>query len=153
MPNYRTHSLTNLFLILPFATWGAYRLFEPAQEEGATFIGCFIYATLFMSPDVDLAHQNKLFSLKGLLTLPFRLYALLFSHRGLSHMPIVGTLTRLIYLSVLSLIIYVLVYQTIPSFSTLLELIKSHKALILWGLFGAFLADIAHETLDCFKIG
>jgi uncharacterized metal-binding protein len=148
MPNYRTHSVTNLFLILPLAYTGAAYFFKPTQEEAATFIGCFTYATLFMSPDVDLAYQNKLFSLKGVLTLPFRLYALIFSHRGLSHMPIIGTLTRLIYLAAISIIVYGMVNQVFPSFPLILDFIKNHDLLIFWGISGAFMADLAHEALD-----
>ncbi len=148
MPNYRTHSVTNLLLVLPLAYSAAAYFFKPSQEEAATFIGCFTYATLFMSPDVDLAYQNKLFSLKGVLTLPFRLYGRIFSHRGLSHMPIIGTLTRLIYLGVISIIGYALLNRVPPSFSMILDFIKNHDLLIFWGICGAFIADLAHEALD-----
>ena len=146
MANYQTHTLVNLFLILPLTTWGLYALIHPTEKETALFIASFVYTTLFMSPDVDLAHQNKLFSLKGLLTFPFRLYSHLFSHRGLSHMPFIGTLTRILYLLALFSLSYLLIYQTLPSFS----FIKEHQAFLLFGLYGAFLADLAHELLDFF---
>ncbi|MBP9840808.1 MAG: DUF2227 family putative metal-binding protein [Simkaniaceae bacterium] len=150
MPNYQTHSIANLILVLPLSIWSAYHFFAPNQEEVATFAGCFIYTTLFMSPDVDLASKNKLLSLKGILTLPFHLYARLFSHRGLSHMPVIGTLTRLLYLFFLFLIIYTLYYETAPSFSKIHAFIHSYSSLFFSGFLGACIADIAHEGLDFF---
>ena len=144
MPNYRTHSFANLFLILPPISLALYHFLTPSEENILTFIGCFTYATLFMSPDVDLAHKNKLFSLKGLLTLPFRPYALFFSHRGISHLPVIGTLTRLLYLFFLFFLIYILLYKEIPA------LYITSNALFIWGFGGACLADIAHECLDFF---
>jgi uncharacterized metal-binding protein len=62
------------------------------------FAGAFIYGSFFLHPDVDLARNIRLFSLKGLLTLPFRPYSYLFAHRGISHMPLIGTLTRVVWL-------------------------------------------------------
>ena len=96
MPRRRTHTKFNLFLGLPL-TLGAilYSLKIPLLPL-LIFSICFIYGTLYFSPDLDLANQIKFFSLKGILTAPFRLYSGIFRHRRFSHKPILGTLSRII---------------------------------------------------------
>jgi uncharacterized metal-binding protein len=100
-----------------------------------------------MNPDVDISDKNKLFSLKGLLTFPFRLYSKIFKHRGLSHSPIFGTMTRLLFLFILFLILLFLLNKTISS-KDFLSFFLSYKTYILFALSGIFLADLCHLLLD-----
>lgn len=101
-----------------------------------------------MSPDMDLAHQIKPLSLRGILTLPFRLYSRIFRHRGLSHHPLLGTLTRLLFLGLLALLLYAAIYRAFPSHKTLLKALSTHKPFIIYGFGGVFLADLSHLALD-----
>lgn len=151
MANYKAHATFNLLCVLPFAAWGVIHFFHPSQKLGACFIATFAYSTLFMSPDVDLAHQNKLLSLKGILILPFRLYSHLFAHRGLSHVPIIGTLTRLVYLGAIALLVYFVLNKALPSMTLLQGLFQRYDIYILYGLAGVILADIGHLILDSFS--
>ncbi|MCH9613583.1 MAG: hypothetical protein SP1CHLAM54_05880 [Chlamydiia bacterium] len=151
MANYKAHSTFNLLLILPLAAWGVVHFFNPTHKVGACFIATFAYSTLFMSPDVDLANQNKLLSIKGILTLPFRLYSRLFAHRGLSHIPIIGTVTRLAYLGAIALLAYYVMNKTLPSMESLALIFQSYDIYILYGLAGIVLADIGHLILDLFS--
>lgn len=151
MANYKAHSTFNLLLLLPLATWGMLHFFKPDKQLGAAFIAAFAYSTLFMSPDVDLAHQNKLFSVKGILTLPFRLYSRIFAHRGLSHVPIIGTLTRLAYLGAIGLVCYYCMNKAIPDLESLKVLYQTYDTLILYGVAGIVVADVGHLTLDFFS--
>ncbi|MDE3048256.1 MAG: DUF2227 family putative metal-binding protein, partial [Verrucomicrobiota bacterium] len=100
-------------------------------QEGVSFVAAFLYGTFFLHPDLDIAYKIKLFSLKGLLTLPFRPYSYLFRHRGISHMPVVGTLTRVLWLS---LLLWLFCGLTLPP---------------LWfALAGLAVADLFHILLD-----
>ena len=101
-----------------------------------------------MSPDVDVANQIKLFSLRGLITLPFRLYAALFSHRGISHHPIWGSITRIVYLSALFFAGLYLYSKTLPSAVDLFYLYSKYKIQIWTGVAAIFLADFCHLILD-----
>ncbi len=148
MSNFKTHTRINLILALPLLLGGAYYFFSPKPIELVTFGCCFIYGTLFMSPDVDLASQIKLFSIRGLFTLPFRSYALFFRHRGLSHSLIFGTLTRVIWLGLHALLFAYLVYQIQPDKQTFWKFIQYYKAYIIFGVSGLFLADTAHLAVD-----
>lgn len=95
MPAYRTHVRFNLLIALPVSLLVLAHFQGGSAERLIPFAGTFVYGTLFLHPDLDLARQVKLFSIKGLLTLPFRPYSYLFSHRGISHWPVIGTLSRI----------------------------------------------------------
>lgn len=65
------------------------------------FTGAYVAASLFLSPDLDLAHSGASRRWQGARFL-WRPYAVLFRHRGLSHSPLAGPVTRLLYLAVLA---------------------------------------------------
>ena len=119
----------------------------------------YIYSTLYFNPDMDIAHKYRLFSIKGLLTLPMRLfYAPFFKHRGISH-TLLGTFTRLISMTVFLIIVtlpFLLVEFTFDEAislsklhgETILLLGKDYLNYILAGLAGVFAADMVHITSD-----
>lgn len=148
MANYKTHSALNILLFLPLAVAGDYFFFHPSHLQLGVFAGAFLYGTLFMSPDLDLAHQIKLFSLRGVLTFPFRMYSRVFSHRGISHSLLFGTCTRLVWLGLLGLLVMFVVYSFNPDFSSFLSFVKKHQLVLLQAFAGVFLADAAHLLVD-----
>ena len=101
-----------------------------------------------MSPDLDLANQIKLVSIRGFFTFPFRAYAKFFRHRGLSHSIIFGTLTRILWLGLIGLGIFFAIYKAVPKTQDFLSFFFKHKAYILTGLAGVFFADMCHLLLD-----
>ena len=152
MSNYRTHVTFNLLFGLPLVASGAYYFYEPPIYFFLTFILSFCFATCYMNPDLDLIHLIKPFSLRGILTLPFRFYSRFFKHRGLSHSIWFGTATRVIWLFGVALLIFYLVYQTIPSEKTFLFYLNSYKLYLIYALAGIVLADFFHLVLDYRKI-
>lgn len=137
MPAYRTHVRFNLLIALPLSILALTQVSEGTAERLVSFAGTFVYGTLFLHPDLDLARQVKLFSIKGLLTFPFRPYSRLFSHRGISHWPLVGTLTRIGWAyGILTLLGY-----AFPPLSSV-------ETAFLLGGFAA--ADLFHILLDRF---
>ncbi len=135
MPAYRTHVRFNLFLALPLLCYGLSN-----NLSDAAFFGLgFTYSTFFLHPDMDLARQIKLFSIKGLLTLPFRPYSYLFHHRGISHWPIIGTLTRLLWAALLLWLLCDWAGQPFPGLQSI------H---VNWLFLGIAVADLTHEALD-----
>ena len=148
MAQYKTHTLFNLLLALPLFLAALFYLLHPKLYYEATFAGAFLYGTLFMSPDLDIANKIKLFSLRGFFSLPFRLYARVFKHRGLSHHVIFGTLTRVLWLAIAALGILYLVNQALPSRDSVMNLYQMYKPFIWYGLGGLFAADLCHLLLD-----
>lgn len=154
MSNYAGHARFNLLLLLPIAGSAAYFLGLPLPSI-LLAAGAFAYGTLFMSPDLDLAYQIRLASLRGILSIPFRSYARLFSHRGLSHSILFGTATRLIWLLLfilLALFFWNLVAPLVhlrPS-RPFEETLRHYQPQLLCCLAGLLLADWGHLLLDRF---
>ncbi len=141
MPRYRTHTGFNL-LLLPLLAYllGKYE----GMEEGVLFSGGYLFATYFMSPDVDIYRSGPVRRWRWLsiLWLP---YSLLFSHRGLSHVPLIGTLTRIAYLGVVALIISLIVVRDTGVIEVWL---RAHRYELFWVAAGMFVADTLHSLLD-----
>jgi len=103
-----------------------------------------------MSPDMDVSHKIKPFSLRGLLSLPFLGYAKLFKHRGISHSLLLGSLTRVAWLGGIFLLVSYLFH--IPFLKTYSFYFTHYKQEILYSFLGIFTADGSHILLDrCFS--
>ena len=146
MALYKTHATFNIVVALPLLIWAGIYFLNPTLGQLIIFAATFAYATLFMSPDLDLANKIKLFSLRGLLSLPFRGYSRLFRHRGLSHSLFFGTLTRILWLGALLYLILFLFRRELPNQTQVLILLKNPS--FLFGLTGIALADMCHLLLD-----
>jgi len=146
MAQYKTHSTFNIFLALPLFLWAILYFFHPHLNLLITFASCFIYATLFMNPDLDVANKIKLFSLRGLLTLPFRGYSMIFRHRGLSHSFIFGTATRVLWLGGFFYGILFALDKPFFKKNELLAILQSDY--FLYGFSAIVLADFCHLILD-----
>jgi uncharacterized metal-binding protein len=141
MPSYRTHVSVNLFFGLPLALAALKYTVLSTPTDTICFIGAFIYGTFFLHPDLDLARNVRLLSLKGLLTFPFRPYSYLFRHRGISHMPVVGTLTRILWLLGFLWVLFTFFNWVYPNWI--------HWGPPLWfGIAGLAVADFYHVFLD-----
>jgi uncharacterized metal-binding protein len=151
MANYKTHSLFNVFLALPLLVLGIYFYLHPTRLELLTFVITFIYTTLFMSPDMDLAYKIKWYSIRGLLSIPFRTYARVFKHRGLSHGFIIGSITRILWLSLFIFLILYFSEWIFFSKKDLFSIYSYYKKELLYGFCGICLADGAHILLDKIK--
>lgn len=148
MAMYKTHTRFNLLVALPILGVGIYYLLHPPLAFVGTFIVAFTYTTLFMNPDLDLANQIRLFSLRGLFSIPFRSYAACFRHRGLSHHFVLGSLTRIVWLLGWLFIVFFLTYKALPSQKSLITMYTQYQPFILYGLAGVCFADWAHLLLD-----
>ncbi len=146
--SYKTHSLFNLLVAFPFCFAALIFIFHIDSRYILTFSLSFLFTTLFFGPDLDLAHQIKLKSVRGILSSPFRVYSKLFKHRGLSHVPIIGTLTRILFIFLFCLLLYFLCTFNFSCIETVSSFYKSHKPFFLFGFLGAAISDIFHIALD-----
>jgi uncharacterized metal-binding protein len=148
MAQYQTHVQFNIFFVLPFLIWVCVRYITFNYGYTYAFTSAFIYGTLFMNPDLDLADKIKLFSIKGFLTLPFRGYSLIFKHRGISHAPVWGTLTRILWLGILVTLILFLFDKTFLAKKDFLVFFHTYGDYLLFALGGFLFADLSHVVLD-----
>ena len=151
MALYKTHTKFNLIIGFPIISYLLFLLFHPVINYYLSFSFCFCYSTLFMNPDMDLANKIKLFSLKGLMTLPFRLYSVFFNHRGLSHNLFFGTLSRVLFLSLVYVGILSVIDYSFVSKKLYLNFWDSYRMYIIYGFSGLFTADLCHLLLDLKK--
>jgi len=145
MPAYRTHVTVNLCLGLPLGLAALKYTVLTTPPDILSFTTAFIYGTFFLHPDVDLARNVRLLSLKGLLTLPFRPYSHLFKHRGISHIPFIGTLTRIVWLIGFMWLLFGCLGLAFP------HLADWNHPLFWFGVGGLAVADLFHELLDLIK--
>lgn len=95
MPSGRVHETVNLLALPPTL----YFLPEPLPK--LPFAVGYLVGTFWLTPDLDLAtsRPSKRWGILRLIWLP---YAWLFPHRGLSHRPFLGALTRVLYLAAIA---------------------------------------------------
>lgn len=148
MPNYKEHAKFNILIALPLLLGAMYYFIHPHPHQLITFSGAFIYSTLFMNPDVDLTHQIRLLSIRGLFTLPFRSYSKIFKHRGLSHNVVLGSFTRIGWLILWAVIIFYGTYKALPETKIFFNFYKKYQFYFFYGLGGICLADWGHLLLD-----
>ena len=147
MAEYKTHTKFNLFLALPILIVILHRFFYISNINLCVFSLSFAYSTLFMSPDMDLSHQIRLFSVRGFFSFPFRVYSRFFRHRGISHKPVLGSISRIVWLfGFLSLIFFLI---NLP-FETkgLSGFFQKYQIQLFFGFIGITVADICHLILD-----
>ncbi len=158
MPSGRVHTRVGLALLLVLAA-GTIYLWVPLTEYfgkdklvecGLLFVLAYFFGTFLFSPDMDLARSEAMYNW-GLLRLLWYPYAKFLRHRGLSHIPILGTLSRVVYLLIMAYFGVFLANLTLGfnwqlSISDLLHQID--RTLFASALLGLFLPDLFHILAD-----
>jgi uncharacterized metal-binding protein len=104
----RTHELINLLALPGF-------LYFLPKEFYLSFSVGYVLGTFLLSPDLDLKHSKPSKRWKALKIL-WRPYQKKSKHRGISHIPLLGTLTRLLYIFLLITALYYLLYFLLSSY-------------------------------------
>lgn len=107
MPSGKTHLKIEIAL-LAAGTAGVIVLYREgliAWHEGGVFLGAYLFSSLLLSPDLDLARSraSRHWGLGRILWLP---YAMICRHRRLSHHLFFGPLSRILYLGAIGLSIF-----------------------------------------------
>ena len=157
MPSGKTHIRIDIFFLILMGAVAVYFRDDLVQrfgrdrlvEYGAVFAVSYLFGTFLLSPDLDLK-DNVSAKNWGLLRLFWRPYAALFRHRGLSHTPVVGSLTRILYMAV---VIYVVVAAANALFDMKIrmsfhDLQAANRNLALTALAGVCAPDLLHVLTD-----
>lgn len=142
MPNFKTHTLTNVGVSLPLFGY----LFVNNQDVLLPLALGYGLSTLIISPDLDL-YTSKVSRNWGLFRPLIWGYSKMFHHGQFSHKPILGTLTRYLYVIFIILVVtgvLAIWYETLLVWRYVTE---------LWSFFifmfvGSCIADLIHEFLD-----
>lgn len=141
MPSFSSHLIAN-FLVLS----GLYVLY--VQHPFLTtfqlifFIIGFFIGTVLLSPDIDVKSESA--RRCGVACTPYRK---IFSHRGISHHWLWGTVTRILYVLVIIGLLTGLVFVLklpLPD----ITIILTHPFEILMLILGIFIANILHTVID-----
>ena len=149
MASGRTHDIINLLALPPLVYY-----LKPTDYIG--FSAGYLAGTFFLSPDNDIYHSlpNKRWKFLRIIWKP---YTKIFSHRGISHYPIIGTLTRLLYLvivfSALFFVCYFLSTKIYPDSKKIFSDINLNigyltSPFFISFLIGLFLSEIIHILTD-----
>jgi len=99
MPSGRVHFKIEAGLLLPLGVGGILlaRGGWLSGKELAVFLLCYVFSSLFLSPDLDLwgSRATRRWGIGRVLWYP---YSKLFRHRSVSHNLLLGPLTRIVYL-------------------------------------------------------
>lgn len=147
MASGRTHDIVNLVAFGPIVYY-----LQPV--DFISFTAGYIAGTFFLSPDNDIYHssQNKRWKFLKFIWYP---YTRIFKHRGISHIPFYGMVTKLLYLSFIFLIFlfsvkltlkFILNNDIIDLKLSILDFIQ--QPYILLFLTGLFLSELMHIFTD-----
>ncbi|MCX7844855.1 MAG: metal-binding protein, partial [Candidatus Bipolaricaulota bacterium] len=136
MPSHRVHLALEL-VVLPPCLGAAYGL--GLREELLPLTLGYLAGSLFLSPDLDLYHSRPARRWRPLRVLWWP-YTRVFRHRGLSHHPLLGPLSRLLYLGLWALGAWAL--------AGLPQLRLPPAALALPFCAGLLLPQVLHVLLD-----
>ena len=122
-----------------------------------SFVVGWLFATLIFSPDTDIMPKKR----AGLLRFFLYPYSILFKHRGVSHMLLVGTLVRIVYgFVVFSTMLFVLngmgyvqfgapdFFQFVLSYFLNFDYSLIHYKIFVWLFVGMVGADLCHILFD-----
>ena len=122
-----------------------------------SFVVGWLFATLIFSPDTDVMPKKR----TGILQFFLYPYSILFKHRGLSHMILVGTLIRILYgVFIFGLLLFILngmgyvSFGATEFFSFVLKFMSNFNyqliqyKIFVWLFAGMVGADICHICMD-----
>ena len=123
------------------------------RQPALSFVAAYLFSSLLLSPDMDLARSNPQ-NRWGILRVLWWPYARLFRHRGWSHNPLLGPLSRVLYLGVIVALLWTgLHYWLSVEMVELGDLVKWWKRQLeeewLWALIaGLLLPNELHILAD-----
>ncbi len=139
-PSWRTHDAASLALACSLLYAGAR---QGHFAEGA-LLAVGAVSALIIQPDLDQPYSMSRLRLTrrfGILAQAWcTVYDRLFRHRGLSHVPVLGTLTRLTWLVLPLAVLAFLCYLSPPPIEWGWP--------VLWWVGGLMLADTLHTAMD-----
>ena len=149
MPSGKTHDRVNIASTVMAGVVGIKMGFG-VYDVLAFSLGSLV-ATFWFSPDLDLSYSKPV-KRWGKLSFIWLPYSLLIPHRGISHVPVVGILTRFGYIFVIFATLWFLLTGNLYNLELLPSKLKPsllfNNPYILPFLLGILFADTLHILLD-----
>ena len=150
MANGKTHDRVNM--LIGTVIVGTMIGFTNPWQIVFSFSTGWLVATYVFTPDLDVGPKNRK-SLFGVVLYP---YSIFFKHRGLSHSLFFGTLSRVTYVALVTLVFYFIFLSggLEQTGGTVVSLIKGYNYNIIfykaftWVFIGMLGADLCHILVD-----
>ena len=146
MPSGSVHLKIEAGLLFGWTGLAGYLLSHRAitVEMIVAFVLAYAFSMLFLSPDLDLA-RSRAARRWGNARWLWTPYALIFRHRGLSHHPLVGPVTRIVYVSVAAGALFAVVAVLI---GRSVRIAIPPASLLLSVLAGLYVPNLTHIVAD-----
>ncbi len=138
MPGYNAHRIFNYVIFAAIAALAWYESINPKQLL-ALSVGFYI-GTDFLTPDLDT--ESTAIKRFGRLKILFLPYKWTFTHRKSSHNIIYGAVVRILYITLIMLVLYYVLFKSFPSGTVFFSVY------ILLFLIGIIIANALHVLLD-----
>ena len=104
MPSGKTHLKIEAMILVLWAGLSVGLMLKEwiTISQTLLFFGAYVFSMFLMSPDLDLSKSDA-FGRWGLLRWIWFPYAWIFRHRQMSHHPLLGPLSRILYIGILVL--------------------------------------------------
>ena len=146
MPSGRVHLRIESMLLFACTSLGGLLLATRSirAEALVAFVIGYGFSMLFLSPDLDLARSraSRRWGIGRVLWWP---YAALFKHRGKSHHPILGSLTRILYLLLLLCLIGAAVVTLLGA---QISLALPKPDVFVGSVLGLYIPNLTHIAAD-----
>ena len=150
MPRYSSHLICNFIALSALFILYQYTGARLTTLQLAIFLAFYIIGSIILTPDLD--SKSEASRRCGLVCAPYRK---IFKHRGISHHPIWGIVTRIMYVTMLVLIILWVMWLFGSRFqieiSSIFIFIILHVKEIIIACAGLVISNILHIFLDRVK--
>ena len=104
MPSGKTHLRIEAVILVLWSGLSAYLVLREwiTTSQALLFLGSYLFSMILMSPDLDLSKSDAFYRW-GVLRWIWLPYAWIFRHRQMSHHPLLGPLSRIVYIGILVL--------------------------------------------------
>ncbi|MFP4588707.1 MAG: DUF2227 family putative metal-binding protein [Candidatus Acetothermia bacterium] len=148
MPSYGVHQTLEASVFLPLSG-GLFVLFEGLGFAvdlplWVAYAGAYFFSSFFLSPDLDMK-GSACRSHWGVLSPLWVPYSKLFKHRKISHNPLFGPLTRVVYLGIW---IFVLLLICSGSFQIVEDLFRQDPRWYVMVGLGLYFPNLIHIVAD-----
>ena len=104
MPSGKTHLRIEAVILVLWSGLSVYLVLREwiTTSQALLFLGSYLFSMILMSPDLDLSKSDAFYRW-GVLRWIWLPYVWIFRHRQMSHHPLLGPLSRIVYIGILVL--------------------------------------------------
>ena len=146
MPSGKTHLRIEAVILVLWSGLSVYLVLREwiTTSQALLFLGSYLFSMMLMSPDLDLSKSDAFYRW-GVLRWIWLPYVWIFRHRQMSHHPLLGPLSRIVYIGILVLAVTFIYLVSTGNPGPRLRLSMEAVVLVCLGL---YLPNLEHILAD-----